>query len=249
LKHIMTDYQKGNTSKTVDDGHMAAQAAHDDVKVNAHTIHKDAEVKTQGATIQDKSGSHKDVSADPKSRDHNMHKDAEMKTHDAPAHEKTGVHKDVSADPKSRDHNMHKDAEVKTQDASGHEKTGVHKDMSADPKSNAHTMHKDAEVKAHDVAGHEKTGVHKDVSADPKVAAQNRKEMYAQISGALAGAKFPLETAADLISAFPKGAATRCHAGEITMTAGEAGKLLTSADYPFTSAKAVADMIVQRASL
>ena len=46
----MTDNQKGNTSKTVDDGRMAAQAAHDDVKVNAPHMHKDADVKAHNAS-------------------------------------------------------------------------------------------------------------------------------------------------------------------------------------------------------
>lgn len=211
----MTDNHKEHTHKTADCGCSTAHAVHDDVKTNTHTMHKDADMKAQGAS----------------------------------SHEKTGVHKDVSADPKFKDHNMHKDAEMKTQNASVHEKTDIHKGVSADPKFKDHNMHKDADMKAQDASGHEKTGSHKDVPVDSKVTAHNKVEFYAQITGALASAKFPLKTAADLISAFPKGAATAYHVGNFRMTAGEAGKLLKPADFPFVNAKAVVDVISQRASL
>jgi hypothetical protein len=110
-------------------------------------------------------------------------------------------------------------------------------------------MHKDADVKSQAASGHEKTGSHKDVSAEPKATAQNKVEFYAQITGALASAKFPLKSASDLISAFPKGASTAYHVGDFRITAGEAGKLLKPADFPFMNAKAVVDMISQRANL
>jgi len=246
----MTDNHKEHTHKTADCGCSTAHAVHDDVKTSTHTpLHKDADVKTQGASSHEKTGVHKDVSADPKFKDHNMHKDAEMKTQSASVHEKTGSHKDVSADSKVAAHPMHKDADGKTENASVHEKTDIHKGVSADPKFKDHNMHKDAEMKAQDASGHEKTGSHKDTPVEPKVAAQNKIEFYAQITGALASAKFPLKTAADLISAFPKGAATAYHVGNFRMTAGEAGNLLKPADFPFVNAKAVVDMISQRASL
>jgi hypothetical protein len=76
-----------------------------------------------------------------------------------------------------------------------------------------------------------------------------KEQIHAQISGALAGAKFPIKTPADLIAAFPNGAATTCQVGDLKMTAGEAGKLLKASDFPFKSAKAVADVIVDRAGL
>jgi hypothetical protein len=147
---------------------------------------------------------------------------------------------------------MHKDADVKSQAAPGHEKTGSHTHVthvSADPKSKDHNMHKDADVKSQVASGHEKTGSHKDVSAEPKAAAQNKVEFYAQITGALTSAKFPLKSASDLISAFPKGASTAYHVGDFRITAGEAGKLLKPADFPFMNAKAVVDVISQRANL
>ncbi|MFA7071523.1 MAG: MTH865 family protein, partial [Methanoculleus sp.] len=53
-----------------------------------------------------------------------------------------------------------------------------------------------------------------------------KEEIRAQIVGALAGAKFPIKTPEDLLAAFPAGAATRCKAGDVEMTAGEAGTLL-----------------------
>jgi len=76
-----------------------------------------------------------------------------------------------------------------------------------------------------------------------------RDQIHAQIAGALKGAKFPVKTPKDLIAAFPDGANTTCRAGDITVTAGEAGKLLVASDFPFKNAKAVADVIVRRAGL
>lgn len=76
-----------------------------------------------------------------------------------------------------------------------------------------------------------------------------RDEIHAQIVGGLAGAKFPITTPEKLLAAFPDGANTTCKAGGIEVTAGEAGKLLKASDFPFKSAKQVADVIVQRAGL
>lgn len=76
-----------------------------------------------------------------------------------------------------------------------------------------------------------------------------RDEIHAQVAGALKSAKFPIKTPKDLLAAFPMGADTTCQAGNIKMTAGEAGKLLKPTDFPFRSAKQVADVIVQRAGL
>jgi hypothetical protein len=47
----------------------------------------------------------------------------------------------------------------------------------------------------------------------------------------------------------PDGAATKCKAGDIELTAGDAGKVLKAGDFPFKSAKQVADVIVERAGL
>jgi hypothetical protein len=76
-----------------------------------------------------------------------------------------------------------------------------------------------------------------------------REQIHAQITGALKGAKFPVKTPKDLIAAFPNGADTTCQVGDLKMTAGEAGKLLKASDFPFKNAKAVADVIVDRAGL
>jgi len=76
-----------------------------------------------------------------------------------------------------------------------------------------------------------------------------KEQIHAQITGALHGAKFPIKTPGALLEAFPDGADTTCCAGNLKMTAGEAGKLLKSGDFPFRSAKAVADVIVERAGL
>lgn len=76
-----------------------------------------------------------------------------------------------------------------------------------------------------------------------------KDQIHAQIAGALAGAKFPIATPEDLIAAFPDGADTTCCVGDLKMTAGEAGTLLKASDFPFKSAKDVADIIVTRAGL
>lgn len=76
-----------------------------------------------------------------------------------------------------------------------------------------------------------------------------KDQIHAQISGALAGATFPIATPDDLIAAFPDGANTTCRVGDLKMTAGEAGTLLKPSDFPFKSAKDVADIIVSRAGL
>jgi hypothetical protein len=76
-----------------------------------------------------------------------------------------------------------------------------------------------------------------------------RDQIHGQITAALHAAKFPVRTPKDLIAAFPNGADTTCQAGDLKMTAGEAGKLLKASDFPFKNAKAVADVIVDRAGL
>lgn len=76
-----------------------------------------------------------------------------------------------------------------------------------------------------------------------------KDEIHAQIVEGLKGANFPIKTPADLLASFPEGADTTCQSGDIKVTAGEAGKLLTESDFPFKSAKQVADIIVQRAGI
>lgn len=76
-----------------------------------------------------------------------------------------------------------------------------------------------------------------------------KDQIRAQIEGALAGATFPISTPGELLAAFPNGPDTTCQVGDLKMTAGEAGTLLKGTDFPFKSAKAVADVIVERAGL
>jgi hypothetical protein len=59
-----------------------------------------------------------------------------------------------------------------------------------------------------------------------------KKEIRGQIVGALANASFPIGSPEDLLAAFPNGADTTCQAGDVKMTAGEAGKLLKASDFP-----------------
>jgi hypothetical protein len=70
-----------------------------------------------------------------------------------------------------------------------------------------------------------------------------------QIVGALKGASFPINTPEALLAAFPDGANTTCQAGDLKVTAGEAGKLLVAGDFPFKSTEDVAETIVSRAGL
>jgi hypothetical protein len=74
-----------------------------------------------------------------------------------------------------------------------------------------------------------------------------KSELKQQIVGALSGAKFPLSSPEELLGAFPQGADTTCSAGGVTLRAGDAGGVLTPADFPFTSAEQVADTILSRA--
>lgn len=76
-----------------------------------------------------------------------------------------------------------------------------------------------------------------------------KKEIHSQIVGVLAGAKFPIKTPEELLAAMPAGADTKCKAGDLEMTAGQAGQLLKASDFPFTSARQVADVILERAGL
>ncbi|WP_214020843.1 MTH865 family protein [Methanoculleus sp.] len=76
-----------------------------------------------------------------------------------------------------------------------------------------------------------------------------KEEIRTQIIGALAGASFPIRTPEELLAAFPAGAATRCKAGDVEMTAGEAGTLLKPEDFPFISPGQVADTILSRAGM
>lgn len=76
-----------------------------------------------------------------------------------------------------------------------------------------------------------------------------KEEIKGQIVGALGGTEFPIETPEALLGAFPEGADTTCKAGDVEMTAGEAGELLTIDDFPFTSAEDVADTILEKAGM
>ncbi|WP_340818949.1 MTH865 family protein [Methanolobus sp. WCC4] len=76
-----------------------------------------------------------------------------------------------------------------------------------------------------------------------------KEEIHSQIIGGLADATFPINTPEELLAAFPAGADTTCKAGDVSVTAGEAGGLLKESDFPFKSAKEVADVIVERAGL
>lgn len=76
-----------------------------------------------------------------------------------------------------------------------------------------------------------------------------RSQLEEQITGALANAEFPINTPEELLNAFPDGAETTCRAGDIEMTAGEAGKVLTTDDFPFNTPGDVANTILDRCNI
>ena len=76
-----------------------------------------------------------------------------------------------------------------------------------------------------------------------------KKQLHEQITGALKGAAFPIRTPDDLVAAFPDGENSTCRVGDLEVTAGEAALLLDAKDFPIRSAKAAADLIVDRAGI
>ena len=74
-----------------------------------------------------------------------------------------------------------------------------------------------------------------------------KDEIRSQIIGALAGAKFPINSPGELLAAFPQGAETTCKADGVELKAGDAGSVLKESDFPFKSAEDVANTIVDRA--
>lgn len=74
-----------------------------------------------------------------------------------------------------------------------------------------------------------------------------KDEIRSQIIGALAGAKFPINSPEELLAAFPQGAETTCKADGVELKAGDAGTVLKASDFPFKSAEDVANTIVDRA--
>jgi hypothetical protein len=76
-----------------------------------------------------------------------------------------------------------------------------------------------------------------------------KEDIHSQIVGALAGANFPINTAEELFAALPSGPDTTCKSGDVELKASDAGQVLKADDFPFKSAKDVADTIVERAGL
>ncbi len=76
-----------------------------------------------------------------------------------------------------------------------------------------------------------------------------KEEVHEQILEILKGAKFPINTLEELISALPEGLETTCMIGDVEVTAAEAKSLINEKDFPFKDAKQVADLMVERAGL
>jgi hypothetical protein len=76
-----------------------------------------------------------------------------------------------------------------------------------------------------------------------------KEDIRAQIVGALAGADFPINTPEELFAALPNGPDTTCKSGDVEIKASDAGQVLSADDFPFNSAREVADTIVTKAGL
>jgi hypothetical protein len=76
-----------------------------------------------------------------------------------------------------------------------------------------------------------------------------KEEIRSQSIGALSGARFPIHTPEELQNAMPAGVDACCKAGDIKVTAEEAGYLLEYEDFPLSSAEQAADTVVERAGL
>jgi hypothetical protein len=76
-----------------------------------------------------------------------------------------------------------------------------------------------------------------------------KKQVREQIASALKNAVFPVRTTGDLIAAFPDGVNTFYQMGDLKMTVGELALLLKESDFPFRNAKAIADLIIERAGV
>jgi len=76
-----------------------------------------------------------------------------------------------------------------------------------------------------------------------------RNTIKAQIVAHLNKATFPIASPEALIGAFPNGADTTCTAGDLVVTAGQAGTLLNENHFPFNSAEEVGETIVELAGL
>ncbi len=76
-----------------------------------------------------------------------------------------------------------------------------------------------------------------------------RQTIKGQIINHLKGAAFPIATPEALIAAFPNGADTTCKAGDLVITAGQAGQLLSPGNFPFASAEEVGETLVELAKL
>jgi hypothetical protein len=76
-----------------------------------------------------------------------------------------------------------------------------------------------------------------------------KEEIKSQIIGALAGAKFPINTPDELFNALPDGPDTVCKSGDVVLKASDAGEVLTGDDFPFNSAEEVGTTIVDKAGL
>jgi len=63
-----------------------------------------------------------------------------------------------------------------------------------------------------------------------------KESLRRQIVDGLSGAEFPIKSPEELLSAFPQGAETTCTAGDVSLKAGDAGKVLTGDDLPLGTA-------------
>ncbi len=78
-----------------------------------------------------------------------------------------------------------------------------------------------------------------DLSADEK------DDLREQMIDAFQGADYPISSPMDLVPALPNGPGTRFEAGDFSMTAMELNTKLPGGDFPYDSAEAFVDEIME----
>lgn len=73
----------------------------------------------------------------------------------------------------------------------------------------------------------------------------DENELREQLMAAFEGAEYPVTNPMDLVPALPDGVQTRFESGEFSMTAMELNMELPNPDFPYDSAEALVDDIIQ----
>ena len=74
----------------------------------------------------------------------------------------------------------------------------------------------------------------------------DRDELREQMMDAFEGADYPINSPMDLVPALPQGPGTTFESGDFSMTAMELNTKLGGGDFPYDSAEAFVDDVMQR---